>query len=904
MAIDEQKREAIKSLAAEILKVLKHVAAEARKQLQQGSAVSTDNLAQGNTLNTPATVDSFSRVAREMAENNARLSSEPAIARVVAVDEDQSEWVYVISRGASSLKPEGRQYYCSHYAPAGALASIAPGGSLDLRKGDRVVTLDVVERTILHPSESDDGWDSLNTEFQAERAQTVTIQSLLRLLEEAFESDDPLAAIERLIAAAEADENIIEGKVRGILRKAELRDQAVLDQYQSEIFRLPIDSQLVILGSPGTGKTTTLIRRLGQKLNYVELPAEEKVTIDGARSVLPHANSWLMFTPTELLRSYLKEAFARENVPASDNVVRTWTVHRHDLARNSFGLLRTGGGGGRFIAREDAETLRDDAADQIAWFEDFQAWQADKFWIDLSTAAELLGGASAGDVSSLGRRLKAVLDRAGSSDAPSTIIALVGFIAEVRTRIEALNAEIDEAYKRALTAEIRGNPDFFTALLAFMDGLAEIADQADDAEDDDAEDEDEEPARPVTGPAAARKAYNDALRRQARQHVTRRRPGRSVAARVLDWLGERGFSEDERETVGRNLLVLQALRRFSNPVRSLVRGVAARYARYRRLRRSESKWYTEAGAGRLVHDFEIDLILLAILRSAGTLLADPRIARAVELPPYAALGPVIGAQRNQILVDEATDFSPVQLAAMRALTSYMTSSFFACGDFDQRITPWGSRRRSDLDWISPGIEIKPVSISYRQSRQLFEFGRALAALFDTTSEVELPPEVNNEAVDPVLLEDTANFDAVAEWLAARLAEIEVHMGAEPLPTVAVLVPEEAVVRPMTEALNRALIDRNLRAIACVDGRIIGTDDEIRVFDVRHIKGLEFEAVFFVAIDVLAEAQPDLFDKYLYVGATRAATYLGITCAKSLPSGMRSLEGRFGRDWRHEVSGQA
>lgn len=896
MPVDEQNQEAIKRLSAEILKVLKQIAAEARAQSQRGSPVSTDKLAQGNTLNTPATVDSFSRVAREMADNHARLAEEPAIARVVARDEDNAEWIYVISRGASSLKPEGRQIYCSHYAPAGAIASISPGDSLDLRKGDRIVTLDVIGRTILHPHESSEGWDSLNTEFQAERTRTVTIQSLLRLLEEALETDDPLAAVERLIAAAEADENIIEGKVRGILRKAELRDQAVLDRYQSEIFRLPIDSQLVILGSPGTGKTTTLIRRLGQKLNYVELPAEERAVIDGANSALPHANSWLMFTPTELLRSYLKEAFARENVPASDNVVRTWAVHRHELARNNFGLLRTGAGGGRFIAREDAETLGDDAADQIAWFEDFQAWQAQTFWSDLVTAAELLGAAPAEDVSSLGSRLKAVLDRAGSSDIPSTIIALVGFVAEVRGRIEALNAQIEAAYRRALTAEMRVDPDFFTALVAFMDGLGDIADQADDADEDDGEDEEEEPARPATGPAAARKAYNDALRRQARQHVTRRRPGRSAAARVLEWLGGRGFSEDERETVGRSLLVLQALRRFSNPVRSLVRGVAARYARYRRLRRSEGRWYTEAGTGRLVHDFEIDLILLAILRSAGILLADPRIVRAVEQPLYASLSPVIGAQRNQILVDEATDFSPVQLAAMRALASYMTNSFFACGDFDQRITPWGSRRRSDLDWISPGIDIRPVAISYRQSRQLFEFGRALAALFETAGEVELPPEVNNEAVDPVLLEDTKDLDAVAGWLAARLAEIEVHMGAEPLPTVAVLVHEEAAVRPVTEALNRALADRNLRAIACVDGRIIGTDDEIRVFDVRHIKGLEFEAVFFVAIDKLAQEKPDLFDKYLYVGATRAATYLGITCASSLPTGLSTLEQRFRSDW--------
>lgn len=898
MAVDEQRQDQIKSLSVGILHILKRIAEEAREQLNKRSSISTDKLAQGNTLNAPAMIDSLNRIAREMAESNANLAEEPAIARVVAVDEDENESIYFISRGASSMKSEGNQHFCSHYAPAGGLASIPPGGTLDLHKGGQPVTLEVLERTLLHPRWTDDGWDSFNTEFQVERVRTVTIQSLLRLLAEALQEDDPLAAIEELIAAAEVGENVIEGRVRNILRKAELRDQAVLDQYQSEIFRLPIDSQLVILGSPGTGKTTTLIRRLGQKLNYVELPDEEKVAIDNAASVVPNANSWIMFTPTDLLRSYLKEAFSRENVPASDNVVRTWTVHRHDLARNSFSLLRTSGGsGGRFIARENAGTLLPDASDQIAWFEDFDGWQATTFWSDLSTAADLLVDAITNDVSSIGARLKAILDRKTTIDAPSTIISLVGIIAEIRVLIERLNGEIDAAYKRALSAQMRADPQFFVKLVAFMDGLADVADQIDDPDDEEGEEDEEEPVRAVTGPAAARKAFNDALRRQARQHVTRRRPGRSVAAQVLEWLGERGFAEDERESVGRTLLLLQALRRFSNPVRALVRGVVTRYARFRRIRRAENRWYTEIGTSRLADDFEIDVILLAILRTAGGLLADPRIARASDEAVYAALAPVLGAQRNQILVDEATDFSPVQLGCMRALASYRTNSFFACGDFDQRITPWGSKRRSDLEWVSPGIEVKPVSISYRQSRQLFDFSRALASLFETHGEVELPPEMNNDAVDPILLLETSNLNNVAAWLTARIAEIEANMKGEPLPTVAVLVHEEAVVRPMTEALNDAFADTNLRAIACVDGRIIGNDDEIRVFDVKHIKGLEFEAVFFVAIDELAQAKPDLFDKFLYVGATRAATYLGITCNGQLPNRLETLRGRMSTDWQ-------
>ena len=71
---------------------------------------------------------------------------------------------------------------------------------------------------------------------------------------------------------------------------------------------------------------------------------------------------------------------------------------------------------------------------------------------------------------------------------------------------------------------------------------------------------------------------------------------------------------------------------------------------------------------------------------------------------------------------------------------------------------------------------------------------------------------------------------------------------------------------------------------------------IRVFNVQHIKGLEFEAVFFIGIDRLAQNYPDLFGNYLYVGATRAATYLGVTCEQELPANMIELKDTFGQLW--------
>lgn len=108
---------------------------------------------------------------------------------------------------------------------------------------------------------------------------------------------------------------------------------------------------------------------------------------------------------------------------------------------------------------------------------------------------------------------------------------------------------------------------------------------------------------------------------------------------------------------------------------------------------------------------------------------------------------------------------------------------------------------------------------------------------------------------------------------------------------------EEEIRPIATALGDVLMEQNIRVIPCPDGQVRGQDSAVRVLNVHHIKGLEFEAVFFIGVDRLAERLPSLFDKYLYVGATRAATYLGITCEGQLPAIMSRLENLFEQSWK-------
>ena len=109
--------------------------------------------------------------------------------------------------------------------------------------------------------------------------------------------------------------------------------------------------------------------------------------------------------------------------------------------------------------------------------------------------------------------------------------------------------------------------------------------------------------------------------------------------------------------------------------------------------------------------------------------------------------------------------------------------------------------------------------------------------------------------------------------------------------------DESAVGTLADALGEALTNQNIRVVACYGGQVRGRDNAVRVFNAQHIKGLEFEAVFFVGIDRLAKAYPELFGNFLYVGATRAATYLGLTCEQELPDSIIELGEVFGERWQ-------
>lgn len=657
---------------------------------------------------------------------------------------------------------------------------------------------------------------------------------------------------------------------RRVANRFELSDIPVVDRSQGDIWRLDIRKFIVIAGAPGTGKTTTAIKRIAQKTDAAALIEGNEVTqfpAEALRNWLKGRAGWALFTPSELLRGYLREALAQEGLAATEDQVPVWATTKVRIARDALRFI----GQDRFLSLSQDLVAARDSASLARWTKSFVAHFNARIQSELAQA-----------FSEQSELLRETLERINQKRTQ-----LLREIEPVRHELEKLqeedkkattDQERDKIRHRTHDAETKIDP--LTASLKPLEAVAGIQ-------------------RDLV--AIVNSATSGTLGQTLSSFL-------SLRDRLHDFLHrvpESSWPETESAALHTVVaatrgLITKFVDGSGDSVDPTLRRIPIVYQEYR-LRSSETSGFYRAAAAGAVNDKRVDpLELDSLIYTALTTLRESFAGREIfQRTGNSMTQRLINEFRYVIAVDEATDFSAVELACMKLLAHPLFDCATFAGDLMQRMTSQGIGDWKEISELAPSPEMHELKLSYRQSRKLL---RIAARLFEKSIGQPAPFSAGygEKPDDPdALWYQNQSSQDQSRWITERIGEVY-RICDQTLPSVAVLVAEEADVRSVADLLREPLLEAyGIETEACLEGRILGTQAKVRVFSVQFIKGLEFEAVFFLGADRMAALSPDLIHRYLYVGLTRARSFLALTTHAEFPQALSHVREFFKQGtWEH------
>jgi len=243
---------------------------------------------------------------------------------------------------------------------------------------------------------------------------------------------------------------------------------------------------------------------------------------------------------------------------------------------------------------------------------------------------------------------------------------------------------------------------------------------------------------------------------------------------------------------------------------------------------------------------------------------DPLLLRAYQL----VCGPLTGrkggtVRYEHLFVDEAQDLAPVDLAVLIDLVGDNRCITLA-GDTSQRLkvdSGFDDWRVVLGDLNLSHVEIEPLRIAYRSTREVMEVARSVLGPL-----AEQDPPMAPRSGAPVEHHHFPGPGAAVAFLAGSLRPLFIK---EPRATVAILAryPEQA------DAYYDALAMADVPKLTRVRNYNFSFRPGVEITEIRQVKGLEYDYVILVDVNVSTYPAEDEARYQLHIGATRAAHQL-------------------------------
>ena len=877
-----------------------------------------------------SSIESQAIVEQQMRE----LEKEPFIAYVKCLL-DQTETYLIFCRNyvppARQNPKKDNSFFASYKGTLGRVTTL----DLDQQISVNGRNYQVLEKTIFRPVKIDEKWDGTDNQFYLENGD-ISTESLRQLIElitpsekEELDEEEARKASEEATALEEhlkRDRVRQQSRRRAIRQKLELIDRPILDQHQDEIFRLPLGSQIILTGAPGTGKTTTLVKRISQKSREEFLSDEEKfLKQEKINQLFDQNKQWVMFTPSDLLKGYLKEAMNKEGIAEAN--IATWETWQTRLARTGYlDILKVRDGSkGLFRLGRDEILARTQNRQLIRYTKRFEKYVKETIWKTCrevmrtlrknKTNPELLSG------------LKRITGKY-SQEALANTDKQVEFVDEL-AKLQAIFEKLREELKKdmgKLTDTIMKKKGVLKAVVELLQKESNsetaqmVAEEEDEDEGESLEDfegisalersraEQYQRVQAVNGIKLAIAWYVEWLARDRKSTQSKKYwPIIQCVESVLEKQGVATAFGNEKTLVelGKRHLDLRSISPLTKGYEILLNRIPVYYNRFRRILLREKSTYLKTDHTADIREnklsrSEVDLLIFIMLKNARSIFNRHRDLLSSPMLPNQILENIHDEYRIQVLVDEATDFSSLQLGCMFFLSHPNVNSLVLSGDPMQRVTNHGLADWQECDLFLKEFTPHTLDKNYRQSARLLQVAKNLyVQIMKKEAPFQTVYEKNKNDPPPLQFNAKKDRDALAEWLSERISEIyRIHENR--LPSIAIFVPEESDIEPLYDTLVYPLNDRAFELDKCIDGKV-GDGEKVRIFSVKYIKGLEFQGAFLVDVDKIQRNTPNLVDKYLYVSLTRAAEFLGITYNGRFPSRLRVVQDEFHTsDWNDYI----